>query len=164
MKPVTIVAILFVLIFSIVVTDTYGNIDGATGKYFCDATRLNIEERNYTEAVKNINDAQEVYKIRNPDVSLDKMNDYLVKQVNANELNTKVKCLAETHGVDPDSVAQFTPEVKEVFSYNIERLYVVAPDLVKYATVPEFGTMTMLILVSSITGIAIISRKFGIKK
>lgn len=112
----------------------YGSIKD--GEYFCDTTNLAVEKRGYTDFVENYN---AVVDARLSDgESIESINKF-VTQENFNEVNQMAKCLYQEHGVDPDTVAKFSESAQDVLSYNLEKLYMIAPDLADTADVPFTG-------------------------
>ena len=112
----------------------YGSIKD--GKYFCDTTNLAVEKRGYANEVENFN------KLVDWDLkegrSIEEINGY-VNQENFDVVNQMAKCLYQEHDVDPDTVAKYSESAQEVLSHNLEKLYMVAPDLADVADVPFTG-------------------------
>lgn len=75
------------------------------------------------------------------------------------EIGDRATCLKEVHHIEPDSVAMFNQNVQELISNNYEEVALISPNLVKYVTVPEFGSIAMLILVISIIVVTTFTRK-----
>ena len=141
----------------------YGSRNADTGEYFCDATNLAVEKRGYTNFVDNYNAVVE-NDLRNGE-TIEELNRF-VNEKNFDEVNQMAKCLYEKHGVDPDTVAKFSESAQDVLSYNMEKLYMISPDLVDTADVPFTGDpITALIMsggvMGAMYGIAKLRGRFG---
>lgn len=142
----------------------YGDISGKTGEYFCNPENLAVEKRMYSDEVIDFNTLVDD-GLKYQGKTVEWLNGF-VNQQNLEYADKAAKCLSETHGIDPDSVAQFSEPAKEVLSYNMEKLYMVAPDLASHADVPFTGdAIASLILSGSVLGamygIAKLRGKFG---
>ena len=138
----------------------YGSRNPDTGEYFCDSTNLAVEERMYGETVENFN--KFVQSEMNRGTSVERLNDF-VNQKNFEEINEMAKCLYQEHGVDPDTVAKFSSSAQDVLSHNLEKLYMVAPDLADTADVPFTGEpiLDTMIAGSIVGSVALYARAKG---
>ena len=138
----------------------FGDISAETGEYFCNAENVGVEKRMYGEEVENFN------KLVDWDLkegrTIEEINDY-VNQENFHEINEMAKCLYQEHGVDPDTVAKFSSSAQDVLSHNMEKLYMVAPDLADTADVPFTGEPILdTMIAGSIAGsVALYARAKG---
>lgn len=131
----------------------YGDISGETGEYFCNPENVAVEKRMYREEVFNFNTGLDFYKNTHPGASEKEVADFMLKATQNSDINEMAKCLAETHRVDPDSVAKFSPELQELYHNNLEALYMIAPDLADHADVPFTGdAIATLVLSGSVLG------------
>lgn len=136
---------------------------GSGNKWFCNTDRPEFEKNDYESSVIGYNDITKIFVANNQGKSLKGLGDHFIGE-GLERIGQKAACLKEVHGIEPDSVATFSPEVQEVFSANMDKLIETAPTLVNYATVPEFGSIAMLILIISIIGVMISTRKLNVIK
>ncbi len=76
------------------------------------------------------------------------------------EIGKMADCLHDRYNVDPDDVIKFSDKAQKVLNYNFDKLMQIAPGIASYAEVPEFGSMTILIISISIVGAILFSRKY----
>ena len=97
-------------------------------------------------------------------MSIDEVNGIMVNPDTASgsveELDKMAKCLYEVYRIDPDSVEKFSDKGKAVLSYDMEKLIDTAPNLVKYAEVPEFGSLASVTMIISVLGVMLIHKRF----
>lgn len=136
---------------------------GGDGKWFCniELAAKNIESEGYAKFIDRMNNAYSSWSYENPDATMDDKTDYLIRG-GLEGLGKKAECLSVYHNVDPDDVAMLSPEIREVLEQYPDKLNEVAPTLVKYTTVPEFGSIALLILIISIVGVMISTRKLNV--
>lgn len=112
--------------------------------YYCKTTDDNeywtarrYAEEEYLTGVTSLNAGMER---RSQELSIKELNELYVQPsdgwVTVDVVGRMAECLHEI-GIDPDSVATFNPKAKEVLSYDMEKLMVVAPGLAKYVTLSE---------------------------
>ncbi len=132
-------------------------------EYECDLASVQIEINDYAREVYLVNTGVEIY-LEHIDsyehTSIEDLTSQLLSNSPLAEIGERAKCLKEVHDIEPDSVSMFSPQVQEILSENYEEVNEISPSLVKYATVPEFGGITMLILVTSIIIVIVSARKF----
>ena len=157
-----IILVLFSLILLGPVGITYADY-GEGGKWFCNDLRPEFEKNDYKDLVRGFNNIAEQYFTKDPKATMSEKGDYLISQ-GLESIGQQAACIKDVHGIDPDSVAMFSPEVQEVFSYNMGKLIETAPTLVANATVPEFGSIVLLIMVISIIAVIVSTRKFQVIK
>ncbi len=133
---------------------------GEGGEWFCNSQRPEFERNDYESTIEKFNHLSLIYLKNNVGISLEEKGDYLIGD-SLDVIGKKAICLKEVGGIDPDSVEKFSPEVQEVFSANMDKLIETSPALVQYATIPEFGSIVMLILIISIVGVMISTRKLN---
>ena len=125
------------------------------GNYFCWSYKTYAEDE-YWSKVTGFNSG-----VEHSSGSIEKLNEVYVKEGSGvDDMGKMAVCLKEEHNVDPDSVIMFSDKGQEVLSYDMEKLMEIAPGVAKYATVPEFEEIAMMVLVSGIIGIVVMSRKF----
>lgn len=111
---------------------------GADGKWFCNPARPDFEKADYSSVIYNFNQFSDNYLRSNSGATMTEKGDYLIGN-GLDEIGKRAACLKEVHGINPDSVAEFSPETQEVFIANIDKLIETSPTLVNYAKVPEIG-------------------------
>lgn len=136
----------------------YADFDYKTGQYFCNPNRLDLEKGFFAQSIHDINAAISSYIERHPEATIGELNKHFVGGDTLNLTGKVAECLAVVHNVDPDKVAQFSSKTQEVFSYDMSRLMDVAPELVKYTTVPEYGELVGIIAGASLAGLLIAKR------
>ena len=137
----------------------YGDFSRVDGSYFCNPAKINgLEKITYSDEVRSFSASMDAY-IKHEGKSVAGLSDSAVNPTNLDLLDKTAKCLAE-NGVDPDSVAQFSDSAKEVLSYNMERLYMVAPNLTEHADVPFTGDAIMSLMLSG----SVLGAMYGISK
>lgn len=141
----------------------YADFDYKTGEYFCNPDRLDLEKGYFAQIIHDINAAIKAYPqiSGDPNPPIGELNNYILGGGWAKELNLTGKiseCLSVTHHIEPDTVAQFSSKTQEVLSYDMSRLMDVAPELVKYTTVTEYGELVGIIAVASLAGLLIAKR------
>ena len=129
------------------------------GSWFCNSERPEFEKADYKKSITSWNDITSRYFESHPGMNMAEKGNYLIYD-GLQRVGQKAACLKEVHGIEPDSVAMFSPEIQEVFKNNMDKLIETAPALVKYATVPEFGSIVMLIMIISIIAVIVSTRKF----
>lgn len=133
---------------------------GFDGKWFC-GTNEKMERADYEQHIAGVNAKLFAFNNLEPMANLEEQGNAIIGPYLEN-IGEKAKCLKENFGVEPDNVAKFSPKVLDAFENNMDKVIETAPTLVNYATVPEFGSIAMLILVTSILSIVIASRKIRI--
>jgi len=159
---VKLIPILFLLILLIPVGMAQADTD-LEKKYECNLESVQIEINDYAREVYLVNTGVEIYLEHidsSEHTSIEDLTSQLLSNSPLAEIGERTKCLKESHGVEPDSVAMFSPQVQEILMSNYDELTEISPELVQYATVPEFGVTVMLILVTSIIAVIISARKF----
>lgn len=150
MKGVFVFAITGLIIFSSLSFDdrnlAHAEYDGF-GNYFCGESK-NLEEEIYWSKVTGFNRSVEERSGSIEDLN----NGYMKEGGGVEDIGKMAECLKEEHNVEPDSVIMISDKGQEVLSYDMEKLFKIAPGLAKYATVPEFGSITMLVLISGMVG------------
>lgn len=121
------------------IKNAYADVD-VDGKWFCNYNRPDIDKMDYATHIRNLNENFNSYLNSNPGATLDDQSNYLIRSL-LEKIGKEAACLKEVHGVNPDSVATLSPDIQSVLAQYPDRLHDVAPTLVKYATVPEFGNL-----------------------
>lgn len=124
----------------------------------CHPGRLDLDKLHFSTLVHNINAAISSYIESYPEATIGELNKHFVGGNTLNLTGKVSECLAVVHNVNPDKVAQFSSKTQEVFSYDMSRLMDVAPELVKYTTVPEYGELVGIIAGASLAGLLIAKR------
>ncbi len=122
----------------------------SSGNYFCNTNNLDLEKQGYLAQVDKINKNLQFYTAEFPSASPEEESKYLLADDQDLNLAGKMaECLA-TNNIQPDSIAQFGEMTQQIMSYDLPKLSQIAPELVKYSTVPEFGTAAALIFAGSL--------------
>lgn len=156
MKPVIIIAIAFLLI---PVGMTHADIKD--GEYFCNSENKEIAIQEYYQSVEKFNKVINANYVHLEGLTPEILAKNLVNPT-VTDIENKAKCLKDNFGIEPDSVIKFSDESQEVLMANPISLMKYAPELSNYATVPEFGSIAMLILVISVISIVIFTRRFNV--
>lgn len=148
------------------VTDLASKFLGKMAAYaqsVCHSGEPYLDKLHFSTLVHNINAALVSFTSRHQEASMSRLNEYVVGDGKDLNLTGKVaECLATVHNVNPDTVAQFSSKTQEVLMYDYSKLYQVAPELVKYTTVPEVDKIALLVAGLFIGG-SILAFKFGQK-
>ena len=127
----------------------YGAFD-SDGKYYCNPGNIELEKIIYKAAVNKLNDAVDSYLSLEPNPTAQQLQDFIVHSRSGTLeptfqiMNEAQSCLT-SNGIEPQSVA--TP-----ISLISQKAYA-----------PEFGTFAMLVVLVSIIGVVIITRRFFMK-
>lgn len=142
----------------------YGDFSRVDGSYFCNPEKIDgLERITYQDEVRQFSKSMEAY-MQHEGKSVEELNKFVNSQ-NLELLDKSAKCLAD-NGVDPSSVAQFSEPAKQVLTYNMEKLYMVAPNLTNNADVPFTGDAVMALalgggVMGAMYGISKLRGKFG---
>ncbi len=145
-------------ISSLGVQKAYGDI--YKGEYFCG--HREVEEVMYKDKIADIDYAlnKQLERGLSEEDAITSVFDY------NHIINDISKCLKEVHNVDPDTVAQLDNVSKELVENNLDKVYEIVPEFVKYADVPFTGNpiLDTAIIVGGVAGFmtyAKISGKFN---
>jgi predicted secreted protein with PEFG-CTERM motif len=116
-------------------TEDYEYID-ATGNHFI----TDVGEQ-YQFLVNAYNAAVNAIKSSNPTISLEDLHTHLAQGQGYQKMITIESCF-ENHGINPDDIAHMNSNLSQVVA------------------VPEFGSIAVLVVAISISGVVLISRKF----
>ena len=133
------------LVFSFI-SPAYGAFD-QQGNYYCDPTNMELEKIIYQAAVAKINYEVDSYLSLNPDPVYQQFRDYVIHTSSGTAeptydiMNKAQKCLV-LHGIDPHLIAS---------PINL---------VLQTGYAPEFGTLSSLVALVSITGVIALSKIF----
>ena len=161
LKVILFLALALVVSPLVLSSNAFADFNATTGMYFCNAKDLAIEKSGYSyfiyqedrywgdERPQDI--AATILKTSYSSTMLD-------------NLGKSYQCLKENN-VDPDSVAKIPPYLLEGLNLakeqNPEKFAQIAPSFSQYVPVPEFGTIAGMIVVISIIGAIVISRRIS---
>lgn len=145
----------------VIYSNAFADFNATTGMYFCNAQDLSIEKSGYSyfiyqedrywggERPQDI--AATILKTSYSSTMLD-------------NLGKSYQCLKENN-IDPDSVAKIPPYLLDGLNLakeqNPEKFAQIAPSFSQYVPIPEFGTITGMIVAISIIGVIVISRRIS---
>jgi len=127
----------------------YGSFD-VSGNYYCNPSNIELEKTIYKAAVEKLNYEIDSYLSLEPNPTAQQLQDFIVHSRSGTLeptfqiMNEAQSCLTSS-GIEPQSVA--TP-----ISLISQKAYA-----------PEFGTFAMLVVLVSIIGVVIITRRFFMK-
>ncbi|MFY3741406.1 MAG: hypothetical protein HMLIMOIP_001862 [Candidatus Nitrosomirales archaeon] len=129
------------------------------GNYYCDPANIEFILSSYNNLIGRVNNGVASFKVSEPDASIAEQNEYILSQakIHLNLAGKDAECLSN-NGINPDSVAKFNGETQEVLMYDYDRLFQIAPELVKYSTIPEFPVNLMVIAALGLTAALIALR------
>lgn len=126
-----------------------------------DCTKGNIAyvEFLYKSNIVGINDAVRFYMESHPGTDMKSLAHYVYSPF-LNKVSDSAKCL-EDLGIDPATVAQFSPEARQVLNYDPEGLSKMAPEFAKYVPIPEFVPSAVVLLAGISFLLVLRSAKIG---
>ena len=140
----------FILVLAYLLNNpVYGAFD-EQGKYYCNASNIELEKIIYKAAVNKLNDAIDSYLSLEPNPTPQQLHDFIIH--------------SKSGTVEP--TFQIMNEAQSCLSSNgIDPMSIVSPiSLVSHkAFAPEFGSLARLTVLVSIIGVVIITRRFFVK-
>jgi len=140
----------FILVLAYVLNNpVYGAFD-EQGKYYCNASNIELEKIIYKAAVNKLNDAIDSYLSLEPNPTPQQLHDFIIHSKSGTVeptfqiMNEAQSCLS-SNGIDPMSIASPISLVSHK------------------AFAPEFGSLARLTVLVSIIGVVIITRRFFVK-
>jgi predicted secreted protein with PEFG-CTERM motif len=150
MKYITSIFIGFIAVLVFAFSNSaYGAFD-KNGNYYCDPSNLELEKIIYKSAVNKLNYEVDSYLSLNPDSAYPQFRDYIIHASSGSTesiydiMNKAQTCLA-LNRINPISIAQPINVVSKI----------------GYA--PEFGTLARLVVLISVIGVIMITRRFYMK-
>lgn len=153
-----IILFLSFLVFPLMMTSAYADYNTTYNTYFCNSKDLTIEKSGYSYLIYQEN---RYWESQSPsDIATNVLKGESTRMLD--DLGKSYHCL-QSNGIDPNSVAvipQYLIDgVNLAKQQNPEKFAQVVPNFADYVPVPEFGPVTGIIVVISIIGSIIISRK-----
>ena len=127
------ISIIISLVLLISIPTSFADV-GIDGKWFCNSQRPEFEEKQYKDSLELYNKDAKNYFLRDPEATMNERGKHLIK-LGLESIGKQAACIKEVHGIEPDSVAIFSQDVREVFSWNMDLLNEKAPTLSHYANV-----------------------------
>lgn len=159
MKSIVIFSIVLLLILPLLLTvRAYADFNATDNTYFCNSKDLTIEKNGYLYLLTQ---EDRYWSSETPqDIATNILNtNYSLMLDN---LGKTYHCLKD-NGVDPDSVGTLPSYLLDGFNLakqqNPDKFAQVAPNFSQYVPVPEFGTLVGLVIVLSVIGVVIVSRR-----
>lgn len=147
------------LVFPLILTDkAYADYNATYGTYFCNSSDIAVEKSTYSYLVYQEN---RYWDSQTPkDIAVNVLKGESSRMLD--DLGKAYHCL-KTNGVDPNSVAVIPSYLVEGMNIakqqDPQRFAEVVPNFSDYVPVPEFGQSAAIIIVISVIGTIIISRK-----
>ena len=117
----------------------------------------------YQQDISSVNSWVEGVISENPDV--DWSDTSILTPLALLELpEENAECLKNFYGIEPDSVAKLSPEAQEMLVANMDLVLEHIPNLHKYATVPEFEEISIMVLGSAVILVIILARRFSVSQ
>ena len=157
LKSAALVVTILVILPLILTGKAFADYNATTGAYFCNSGDLTIEKSGYSYLIYQENRYWE------GEIPQDIATNILKMEYSKmlDDLGKTYHCLKE-NGVDPDSVTPMPTYLLDGLNMakaqNPEKFAQVAPNFATFVPVPEFGTLSEMVIIISIIGIIIISR------
>jgi len=160
LKNTVILATISFLILPWAMTEkVYADFSATDGTYFCNVNDLTVEKSGYSYLIFQEN---RYWASETPeDIATNILNGNYSKMLD--DLGRTYHCLKD-NGINPDSVdtmpSYLIIGLNLAKEQNPEKFAEVAPNFSNYVPVPEFGSFAALMIVISVIGVIVISRKF----
>lgn len=125
----------------------------------CATKNLDYVKFLYKSHIDGINDAVRLYKQSHPNYTMPSLVSYIYSPF-LNTVSDSAQCL-ENLGINPQNVAQLSPDAQKVLSYDPGRLNNTAPLFVKHVYIPEFPIMIPILSLGFILLLVFHKTKFG---
>ncbi len=126
----------------------YGAFDNR-GNYYCNPGNIELEKTIYKASVNRLNEEVDSYLSLNPSSTYAQLQDDVIHASSGTteptyDIMTKAQACLVSNGIDPQSIASPISFAKNSYA-------------------PEFGTLARLVVLVSIIGVIVISRRFYMK-
>ena len=162
MKIAGILAIAVLVIAPVMSTEkAFADFNATTGAYFCNTKDLKVEKSGYSYFIYQEN--RYWFGERPEDIASTILKTNYGSTM-LNNLGKAYQCLKDNN-IDPDSVEKIPSYLLQGLNLAKEQDPVkfaqIAPDFNNYVPVPEFGTIAGMVVVISIIGTLLVSKKFS---
>ncbi|MDC8451516.1 MAG: PEFG-CTERM sorting domain-containing protein [Candidatus Nitrosotalea sp.] len=145
----------------VISSTAFADFNATTGMYFCNVQDLSVEKSGYSYFIYQEDRYWGGERPQDIAATILKTN---YSSTMLDNLGKSYQCLKENN-IDPDSVAKIPPYLLDGLNLakeqNPEKFAQIAPSFSQYVPVPEFGTIAGMIVVISIIGAIVISRRIS---
>ncbi len=160
LKNVIILPLLVLVISPLIISeDAFADFNATNGTYFCNTHDISVEKSGYSYFIYQ---EDRYWGGERPEDIAATLLKTSYSSTMLDNLGKAYHCLKENN-IDPDSVEKIPPYILQAMNLakeqNPEKFAQIAPSFSDYVPVPEFGTLAGMIVVMSIIGVIIISKR-----
>ena len=160
LKHIVMISVIILVISPLVGSRyAFADFNATTGMYFCNTSDLTVEKSGYSYFIYQEN---KYWNGERPEDIAATLLKTSYSSTMLDNLGRAYHCLKENN-IDPDSVEKIPPYLLEGLNLareqNPEKFAQIAPSFSDYVPVPEFGTLAGMIIVISIIGVILVSKR-----